>query len=193
MTNPYEDALVLVAIAGPNGAGKSTFYRSEVAQYGFRFVNADVIAQRDNIGPYEAARRAASERAALVDERESFVFETVFSDPAGEKVEFLQRAVREGYTVVLCFIGIESAELSADRVAARVTRGGHNVPREKLGPRYARSLENLARAIQALPHVIVYDNSDLADPNRRIAEYRRGRQVFAVKPLPPWFRRGIAG
>jgi predicted ABC-type ATPase len=62
------------------------------------------------------------------------VFETVFSDPA-----FLKRAVECGYTVVLCFIGISSPEISEERVAMRASLGGHDVPGDKLLCRYARS------------------------------------------------------
>ena len=39
---------------------------------------------------------------------ESFIMETVFSDPVGDKVSFLEEAVQLGYEVILCFIGIEN-------------------------------------------------------------------------------------
>jgi len=42
-------------------------------------------------------------RRQLVEQRESFVFETVFSDPVGDKLAFLKEAEGSGYTVVLCF------------------------------------------------------------------------------------------
>jgi len=64
----------------------------------------------------------------LVAQGESFVFETVFSDPVGDKLKFLRRASTRGYTVVLCFIGLASPELCDERVAMRVLQGGHDVP-----------------------------------------------------------------
>ncbi len=114
-------------IAGPNGAGKTTFFRAHLEPLGLRYINADDLARELDTDAYEAAELAAHVRAALIEEKESFVFETVFSDPAGEKLAFLSGAAAQGYTVVLCFIGLESVELSEARVAQRVLRGGHDV------------------------------------------------------------------
>jgi predicted ABC-type ATPase len=77
---------VIVAIAGPNGAGKTTFYHAHLQLAKLRFVNADVLARELRIEPYAAARLADGIRNELVRQRESFVFETVFSDPVGEKL-----------------------------------------------------------------------------------------------------------
>jgi predicted ABC-type ATPase len=184
---PWLDARpVLVAIAGPNGAGKTTFYRAHVEPAGLRFVNADVLSLDLTIDPYEAARIAQEVRGTLVASRESFAFETVLSDPAGEKVAFLQRATAGGYAVVLCFIGISGPEVSEQRVAMRVSQGGHDVPSAKLSSRFPRTMANLARAVAALPHVLVFDNDDLAVPFRFVAEFEAGRVVGAVEPLPQW-------
>ncbi len=177
---------LIVAMAGPNGAGKTTFYRAHVEPAGLRFVNADVLSLDLALDPYEAARVAQEVREALVASRESFAFETVLSDPAGEKVAFLQRAAAEGYTVVLCFIGIAGPEVSEERVAMRVSQGGHDVPSAKLSSRFPRTMANLARAVAALPHVLVFDNDDLAVPFRFVAEFDAGRIVRVSKPVPRW-------
>jgi predicted ABC-type ATPase len=124
-------------------------------------------------------------RNQLVAEGESFVFETVFSDPQGAKVDFLRDAVQRGYTVVLCFIGLESASTSDERVAMRVMQGGHDVAPDKIAARYPRSLENLRRAIAVLPFVWVYDNSDLGTPFRKVAEFEHGARK-EYPPLPEW-------
>jgi predicted ABC-type ATPase len=189
VTSPFDARPIVVAIAGPNGAGKTTFHEAHVAPAGLRFVNADVLAGALEMGPYDAAELAARVRQALVDQGESFVFETVFSDPKGEKLEFLKRAAKGGHAVVLCFVGLDSAEQSEERVAMRVLQGGHDVPREKLRARYPRTLRNLARAIRELPHVLVYDNADLARPFRKVAAYELGKQVEKNPPLPRWLPR----
>lgn len=177
---------VIVAIAGPNGAGKTTFFHSHLHEAGLRFVNANDIARELDISPYEAAEIADALRRELVSQRESFVFETVFSDPAGDKVTFLNEAVFAGYNVILCFIGISGGETSEERVAMRVSQGGHDVPSEKLAARYPRSLANLKAAIQTLPVVLVFDNDDLADPFRKVAEFHQGRKVNLADSMPPW-------
>ena len=87
---------IIVAIAGPNGAGKTTFFHAHLAAAGLRFVNADVLAGELAVGPYEAARLADALRKTLIARGESFVFETVFSDPVGDKVAFLAEAARQG-------------------------------------------------------------------------------------------------
>lgn len=186
MTSPFDARPIIVALAGPNGAGKTTFYGAHLEAAGLRFVNADDLGRELELDAYEAAEAADRLRKALVDLRESFVFETVFSDPVGEKVDFLKSASTIGYTVVLCFIGLDSAALSDERVAMRVLQGGHDVPADKVAARYPRTLENLARAIRELPHVLVFDNSDLGHPFRKVAEFERGRAVALNPPLPAW-------
>lgn len=177
---------IVVAIAGPNGAGKSTFHNSFVRPAGLRFVNADVLVRELNLDDYVAARAADALRRELVRQRESFAFETVFSDPVRDKLSFLKETVAAGYTVVVCFIGVASAEMSEERVAMRVSQGGHDVPSEKLAARFPRILQNLSSAIKELPHVLVYDNSDLAQPFRQVAVFERGVSTESVDPIPPW-------
>jgi predicted ABC-type ATPase len=181
--HPFDARPTIVAIAGPNGAGKSTFYEVFVRPAGLRFVNADIIAQESGLDAYEAAAVAEAVRTELVAQGESFAFETVFSDPTGAKVAFLADAAKRGYAVVLCFIGLDSADTSDARVALRVSQGGHDVPPEKVQARYPRSLKNLERALSTLPCVWVYDQSDLNQPFRKVAEVEGG---ITYPPLPAW-------
>jgi len=95
---------------------------------------------------------------------------------------------RAGYTVVLCFIGVSRPEVSEERVAMRVSQGGHDVPPEKLTARFPRTLANLRNAIRELPHVWVFDNDDLRRPFRQVAVFESGHQVSLRKPVPAWLR-----
>ncbi len=182
----FDQRPIIVAIAGPNGAGKTTFYHAHLAPAGLRFVNADVLASELGLGAADAVVMANALRRALVLGRESFVFETVFSDPVGDTLTFLAEAASLGYTVVLCYIGIGSAAMSEERVAMRVTQGGHDVPSDKLKTRFPRTLANLHAAILQLPHVLVFDNSDLHRAYRLVATFERGQCLTRVEPLPPW-------
>ena len=188
MSLPLDRRPIIVAIAGPNGAGKTTFYHAHLQPAALRFVNADVLARQLNMEPYAAARLADSLRRELVRQRESFVFETVFSDPVGERVAFLKMAAEAGYTTVLCYIGIAGPEVSGQRVAMRVSQGGHDVPTEKLIARFPRILLNLGAAVRELPQVRVFDNGDLRHPFRLVAVFENGRPVRMHKPLPKWLR-----
>jgi predicted ABC-type ATPase len=179
---------IIVALAGPNGAGKTTFYHAHLEPAALRFVSADVLARELALEPYAAARAADALRRELVKLRESFVFETVFSDPVGDKLSFLKETAGSDYNVVLIFIGIAGPRVSEERVAMRVSQGGHDVPTEKLKSRFPRTLANLKGAIRVLPHVIVFDNGDLRQPFRRIAAFERGQLVQAAPALPRWFK-----
>jgi len=190
VTSPFDARPIVVAIAGPNGAGKTTFYGAHLQPAGLRFLNADEIGREFMVSPYDAAELAGQIRETLVEQRTSFVFETVFSDPVGDKLAFLRRAEAKGYTVVLCFIGLDGPERSEERVAMRVLQGGHDVPAEKLKARFPRTMKNLSGAIRELPHVLVFDNGDLGRPFRKVAVFERGKMIERHAPLPRWLPRG---
>ena len=179
---------ILIAIAGPNGAGKSTLYETQISYTGLPFVNADILAAEGELGAYEAAEVAEAIRRERFARRESFIFETVFSDPVAEKLAFLEEAVEAGYTVVLFFVGISSPDVSLDRVAQRVVEGGHGVPTDKLVTRYPRTMENLRLSMLRLPLVLVYDNDDLREPHRFCVAAGMGKVLEASGVVPGWLR-----
>lgn len=182
---------VIVALAGSNGAGKTTFYEAHLKASGLRFINADILAGELGIDAYQAAEVAARLRQEFVSQGESFVFETVFSDPAGDKMAFLKQAAQQGYTVVMCFIGLADSDRSEERVAMRVTQGGHDVPTDKLTARFPRTMTNLKQAIQELPCVFIFDNDDLRMPFRLAAIFQNGQRTFLAKSIPNWLEPAL--
>jgi predicted ABC-type ATPase len=152
------------------------------------FVNADVLFRALSLDAYTAAIMAAALRHELVTRRESFVFETVFSDPVGEKLAFLKDAVSVGYRVVLCFVGVFGPDLSAVRVAMRVSQGGHDVPSEKLIARSPRTRANLRTALRELSEVRVYDHDDLRTPFRPVSVFENGQVVNLNPSIPSWLK-----
>jgi len=183
---------ILVAVAGPNGAGKTTFYHSHIAPAALRYVSADVLARELNLEAYTAARAADALRRRLLAQKESFAFETVFSDPVGDKLGFLKEAAASGYTVTLCFIGLANFRLCEERVAMRVSQGGHDVPLEKLKSRFPRTMANLKAAIRALPIVYVFDNRDLRAPFRKVVVFKNGQPMDKPKVPPAWLKDLVA-
>ncbi|HUS35230.1 MAG TPA: zeta toxin family protein [Verrucomicrobiae bacterium] len=178
---------LLITIAGPNGGGKSTFYSSHLAGTGLPFVNADIIAREMRIDSYAAANIASGLRKRYVEDKVNFVFETVFSDPAGDKLNFLTNAAEAGYTVILVFIGISNATVSEERVGMRILQGGHDVPLDKIRSRYPRTMANLAGAIRTVQNVFVYDNSNIGDPYQQLAIFTNGKLSWRREKLPRWF------
>jgi predicted ABC-type ATPase len=188
MTSPLDRRPVVVALTGPNGAGKSTFFDSHLARTGLRFVNADVLALSLGMDPYAAAKKADAIRRKLVQLRESFIFETVFSDPVGDKLTFLKECEKAGYTVLLIFIGVSAPEISDGRVAMRVAQGGHDVPANKIVERYPRVMNNLKQALVEVTYVRVYDNSNLERPYRLVAVKEGEKKIELYDPIPEWLR-----
>lgn len=192
---------VLIFLAGPNGAGKTTFFEAYLDGHGLPYVNADRLARiaRDadpRAAPDDVDRRAFAEaerlRRALVEARLSFCTETVFSDPAGAKLQLLQEARARGFATFLVFIGLESAALSAARVMQRVRQGGHDIPDAKLHARFPRTLANLRAAVPAVGEAFLFDNSSYDRPYRPVAVYRQGQLMSRHPPLPTW-TRGLPG
>ncbi len=140
------------------------------------------------VEPYEAARLADALRRALVWRAERFVFETVLSDPVGDKIAFLEEAAGRGYVVVWSYNGLSGPNQSVERVAMRVSQGGHDVPDDKLRSRFSRSIANLHAAIARLPDVLIYDKSDLNVPYRQLAVFNQGQVRGLQEPLPEWLR-----
>ena len=188
------DGSCLIVLAGPNGAGKSTFYDVFLRRRGFRFVNADLIAHElpgDDRAQtaYRAAELAEIERRALVARGDTFVMETVFSDPAGAKLDFLRDARSRGYRVAFVYIGLASVALSQARVIQRVAQGGHDVPDDKIRRRLPRSLDNARHALRFVDAAWVFDNSDVDHPFQLVATTRAGQVIHVLPSAPPWCRR----
>ena len=186
----------LVLLAGPNGAGKSTLYRTRVApSFAGPFVNADVI-QRDELkdssmeASYEAARLAEARRLEMLEAGRSFATETVFSHPS--KLGIVEGARARGYLVVVIHVGVDDPELSVARVGERTREGGHDVPEDKVRARYERGGPLIREAVLRADRGMVFDNSALNSPPRRMLVFSAGRLAEAVPILPQWILTAYA-
>ena len=181
---------MLIVLAGSNGAGKSTYYRQALRDTGLPFINADELAlamRPDDPGAvaYPAMNLAEQRREEALRQRQSFIMETVLSDPHGAKLAFLQRAQVAGYRTVVIFIRIATPELSRARVMQRVASGGHDVPDAKILERFPRTLANARKALALADLGIVLDNSDLREPYKHLETWRRGRRSAPVRTSEP--------
>jgi hypothetical protein len=73
--------------------------------------------------------------------------------------------------------GRPSPRVSEQRVAMRVSLGGHDVLAKKLKERFPRILSNLKAALQELSNVWVFDNNDLRTPYRLVSIVQDGRII----------------
>jgi len=156
----------LLIIAGPNGAGK-TSVTNKILKHtwieGCEYINPDNIA-RDVFGNWndieaviKAAQYATDMREACIASGKSLIFETVLS--AEDKISFVERAKEKGYFIRLFFIGTDSPQINAARIATRVMKGGHDVPIPKIISRYYKSIANCAALVHLVDRLYVYDNS----------------------------------
>lgn len=179
----------LIFLAGPNGAGKSTFYQEHLAPLGYVFLNADIFKHESGVTDREAQDFMDGARQSYLESGQSFVTETVFSDPHGAKLKFLRAALDRGYEVHLIYIGLDSPEASDARVVTRVMAGGHDVPADRIPRRYAQSLQNLKEALTFVPNITVWDNSGRPENRHIVLQVGQGKVVRRKKPLPDWLAK----
>jgi predicted ABC-type ATPase len=89
-----------------------------------------------------------------IDAGDNVVVETVLSSKKYESV--IQHAHQHAYQVGMIFLALESAAVSRSRVAKRVAAGGHDVPEDRIRPRWLRSLDNLIRFAPLVDGLLVY-------------------------------------
>ncbi len=156
----------LIIIAGPNGSGKTSitkrFLHHEWAE-GTIYINPDEVANKifGDWNSHEAVLKAANYcaewRNKCLNEKKSFVFETVMS--AIDKVDFIAEAKKKGFFIRLFFISTTTPSINASRIANRVMNGGHDVPITKIISRYYKSIENCKAVSSIVDRLYVYDNS----------------------------------
>lgn len=82
-----------------------------------------------------------------------------------------------GYFVTLLFFSLPTPEQAVQRVARRVSQGGHNIPQDVIFRRYEAGLRNLFQLyIPAVDFWSLYDNNTC--PTKRIASgWRKGERL----------------
>ena len=142
----------------------------------------------------QAARYATEAREKCIADGRSLLFETVLSAP--DKVPFVQRAKQQGYFIRLFFIGTDSPQVNAARVAQRVMLGGHDVPIPKIISRYYKSIANGERLVSVADRLYVCDNSiDNVFP-QLLFRTADGELVKRYAPVRDWAKiifEGVTG
>lgn len=112
---------------------------------GLYYLGADAIAEQ--LAPHdvasvqvEAGRRFVETLVAKIEARESMIVESTLSGVS--LVKRLAAAKAQGFGLEMLFVFVDTAEVSLQRVAQRVRKGGHHVPTDDVLRRFSRCLVN---------------------------------------------------
>jgi len=198
----------IYVLAGTNGAGKSSIVGEMFLQEGVQYFNPDNAAQRilsANPGMSQSEANSAAwyegkrllERA--IQERLDFAFETTLGGKTFTNL--LDKALAQGIEVRVWYVGLDSPELHIARVRSRVKHGGHDIPEERIRERYTQSRLNLIQLLPKLTELLLYDNSDEADPKignapepKLIVHCIRGKvaESCELTSVPEWAKSILA-
>ena len=156
---------MLYIIGGCNGAGKTTASYTVLPDIlnCREFVNADEIAH--GLSPFnptdvaiEAGRLMLQRIEELLAREDSFSIETTLATRS--YINLVRRAHAKGYRVTLLFFWLNSPELAIQRVAERVSKGGHDIPEDIIRRRYVSGIRNLFNLYaKEVDSWSIYDNS----------------------------------
>ena len=172
----------LYIIAGCNGAGKTTAsYTVLPEMLGCReFVNADEIAR--GLSPFnpegaaiQAGRLMIERVLQLMKDGQDFAFETTLATRS--YIKLIKQAQSVGYFVTLLFFSLPTPEQAVQRVARRVSQGGHNIPLDVIYRRYEAGLKNFFQLdLPVVDFWALYDNNTC--PTLRIASgWKKGERM----------------
>ena len=171
------DKPTLYIIAGCTGAGKTTASYSvlpELLQCR-EFVNADEIAK--GLSPFnpesvaiEAGKLMLHRIDQLLNQNKTFAIETTLATRS--YASLIKRAHENGYQVILLFFWLPTPEMAIERVAKRVSEGGHNIPTETIRRRYWLGLQNFFNIFAPIVDSWMFfeneDKTNLVATNRQI-------------------------
>ena len=135
----------LIIIGGANGSGKTTLAREFVRLENYTYLGVDEIARELNAqqpekAAIEAARLFSHKFGELLEKRETLIVESTLSGLSLRK--WIEKARSLDYAVKILFVYLSSPELCIQRVAARVAKGGHDVPEADIKRRFTRANSN---------------------------------------------------
>lgn len=168
-------------IGGIDGVGKSSFtglLKEQRRDLGI-IIDVDKLTAELGGNALAGGRGAVAKIQDCLDRGITFTQETTLS---GRKTEATARQAKEsGFFVRLFYIGLDSPEESLERIANRVRRGGHDIPRDDVFRRFSGRWEALAKVLPYCDEAEFYDNGN---GFVKVAEYRNGevRQIGSLGP-----------
>ena len=189
---------MITIIAGVNGAGKSSVAGEVIREAGGHYINPDevtrvLMSSDPNLSLGEANAQAwklgFDDLSTAVDEGTDFTLETTLG---GNSIcQLLHDGIDRGQEVNVFFVGLASPEMHMERVAARVAKGGHDIPEEAIRRRWKTAIQNMMSLIPRCAEVRVIDNSAPVDdtgPHPLVLFALKNGQLTTqfADPMPEW-------
>ncbi|MEA4914604.1 MAG: zeta toxin family protein [Christensenella sp.] len=175
---------IYTVIGGVNGAGKSSLtgvLKTERSDLG-KIIDVDKLAVQ--YGSFiEGGKAAIQTQESYIREGISFTQETTLS---GQRpLRMIREAKEAGYYVRLFYVGISSAQEALKRIENRVSKGGHDIPREDVLRSFDERNEALAKVLDYVDEAVLYDNEN---GFVAIAEYKNGELISRGDYVPDWLK-----
>jgi predicted ABC-type ATPase len=169
-------------IGGVNGCGKSSLTGALKAERSDLGLLIDVDKLAAQLGsPVEGGKAAVRKIDECLEKGISFTQETTLSGARTERT--IRRAKERGYTIRLYYIGLDTMEESLGRIANRVAKGGHDIPKEDVERRFHSRFADVLRILPYCDEARFFDNDN---GFVEVAEYRNGELIPRVPNPPRW-------
>ncbi len=194
----------LYILAGPNGAGKSSagarFLLSEDASIPIPFDGdkLKLLKQREfylQVRSYKEAGKMADDFVferfdqlykAAFSQKNDFAYEGHFT--AESSWDLLRQFKENGYQIHFYFFGLETLDLSKERVKQRARSGGHDVHESEIEMNYFGNMAMLDKHLDLIDHLLLLDSSaDLAI----LAHWQNQQLSYAIgfSQVPEWAKK----
>lgn len=173
---------IYTIIGGVNGCGKSSLTGALKAERSDLGLIIDVDKLAAQLGsPVEGGKAAVRKIDECLEKGISFTQETTLSGARTERT--IRRAKERGYTIRLYYIGLDTMEESLGRIANRVAKGGHDIPKADVERRFQSRFTDVLRVLPYCDEARFFDNDN---GFVEVAEYRNGELIPRVSTPPRW-------
>lgn len=180
-------------VAGANGAGKSTL-KNEYVRPGTLYFDGDFVFARLQKQYPQLSRESLGGGVAVslentvnqvIEERKNFAFETNFSTDMA--INLTNKFRENGFSTNLVYIGIDSLEMSKQRVTDRVLTGGHNVEDAIIDFNFNEGKKRVGENLSLFDNILFINNKELGK-NEVIALFKKDLALKEVlSPNVEWF------
>jgi predicted ABC-type ATPase len=88
----------------------------------------------------------------------------------------IERAKQEGFVITMFFVYLNNVEPAIDRVALRVSKGGHNIPIDTMKRRFDKGLKKLFTYLKIVDNWYLLDNS--------LSDYTEiAKSIYSIKEI----------